>query len=53
MKSAQSTHPCKSLPVRQAGVIQTSYDLVKAHCGEIKVNSKENEGTEFTITFPT
>jgi signal transduction histidine kinase len=25
-------------------VIQTSYDIVKAHGGEIKVETKENEG---------
>ncbi len=28
------------------------YDRVKAHGGEIKVNTKENEGTEFTIQLP-
>jgi len=42
IKSVQSIHPCKS-------VIQTSYDIVKAHGGEIKVETKENEGTEFII----
>ena len=44
-KSVQSFHPCKS-------VIQTSFDIVKAHGGEIKVNTKENEGTEFIIQLP-
>lgn len=29
-----------------------SYVIVKAHGGEIKVNSSENEGTEFTIQLP-
>jgi signal transduction histidine kinase len=29
--------------------LSLSYDIVKAHGGEIAVNSKENEGTEFTI----
>ena len=29
-----------------------SYDIVKAHGGEIKVHTKENEGTEFIITLP-
>jgi len=29
-----------------------SYDIVKAHGGEIKVNTQENEGTEFTIMLP-
>jgi signal transduction histidine kinase len=33
-------------------VIQTSYDIVKAHGGEIRVNTKENEGTVFTIILP-
>lgn len=33
-------------------VIQTFYDIVKAHGGEIKVATKENEGTEFTIQLP-
>ena len=29
--------------------LSLSYDIVKAHGGEIKVNTKENEGTEFTV----
>ena len=50
MKSVKSIHPCKS-------VIQTSYDIVKAHGGVpiaigIKVETKENEGTAFTISIP-
>ena len=45
MKSVKSKHPCKS-------VMQTMYDIVKAHGGEIRVNTKENEGTEFTIQLP-
>ena len=32
--------------------LSLSYDIVKAHGGEIKVNTKENEGTEFTILLP-
>ena len=36
----------------RAGVIQTSYDIVKAPGGELKVNTKENEGTEFCIMLP-
>jgi len=32
--------------------LSLSYDIVKAHGGEIKVNTKENEGTEFTIKLP-
>jgi len=48
-KSVQSINPCASLPVRQAGVIQTIYDIVKAHGGELKVYSKKGEGSTFTI----
>jgi signal transduction histidine kinase len=32
--------------------LSLSYDILKAHGGEIKVNTKENEGTEFTIILP-
>ena len=32
--------------------LSLSYDIVKAHGGEIKVNTKEKEGTEFTIMLP-
>jgi signal transduction histidine kinase len=32
--------------------LSLSYDIVKAHGGEIKVHTKENEGTEFTISLP-
>ena len=42
MKSVQSIHPCES-------VIQTFYDIVKAHGGDLKVDSKEGEGSEFVI----
>ena len=44
-KSVQSKNPCKS-------VIQTSYDNVKAHDGEIKVETKEGEGCELIILLP-
>jgi signal transduction histidine kinase len=44
-KSVKSIHPCQS-------VIQTSYDIIKAHGGEIKVESKESEGSEFIIQLP-
>jgi len=44
-KSVQSVHLSKS-------VIQTSYDIVKAHGGEIKVDTKEGEGSEFIISLP-
>jgi len=32
--------------------LSLSYDIMKAHGGEIKVQSKENEGSEFIITIP-
>ncbi len=45
MKSVQSLHHFKS-------VIQISYDIIKAHGGEIKVETKEGEGSEFIIQLP-
>ncbi len=30
-------------------MIQTSYDIIKAHGGELKVETKEGEFAEFTI----
>lgn len=44
-KSVKSINLCKS-------VIQTIYDIVNAHGGEIKVVSKEGERTEFIIQLP-
>ena len=44
MKSVKSINQCKS-------VIQ-SYDIVKAHGGELKVETKEGEGSAFTIQIP-
>ena len=32
--------------------LSLSYDIVKAHGGEIKVESKEGKGTEFVIVLP-
>ncbi len=32
--------------------LSLSYDIIKAHGGEIKVQSKEGEGTEFNIILP-
>jgi two-component system NtrC family sensor kinase len=32
--------------------LSLAYDIVKAHGGEIKVQSKEGEGSEFTIQLP-
>jgi two-component system NtrC family sensor kinase len=45
MKSVKSISPIKS-------VIQIIYDIVKAHGGEIKVKTKEGEGSEFIIQLP-
>ena len=33
--------------------LSLSYDIVKAHGGEIKVETKEGEGTMFTIILST
>jgi C4-dicarboxylate-specific signal transduction histidine kinase len=32
--------------------LSLSYDIVKAHGGELKVESKEGEGSNFTIQLP-
>ncbi len=32
--------------------LSLSYDIVKAHGGEIKVETKENEGTSFVVLLP-
>ena len=32
--------------------LSLSYDIVKPHGGEIKVQSKEGEGSDFTIQLP-
>ena len=44
-KSVKSINPCPS-------VIQSSYDIVQAHGGELKVETKEAEGSKFIITLP-
>ena len=33
-------------------MVQTIYDIIKAHGGEIKVETKEGEGSEFIIQLP-
>ena len=50
---------CPPLFIRWRTRLSLSYDIVKAHGGEIKVNTKCNEdlhaeetGTEFTIQLP-
>jgi signal transduction histidine kinase len=32
--------------------LSLSYDIVKAHNGELKVKTEENKGSEFTIVLP-
>jgi signal transduction histidine kinase len=32
--------------------LSLSYDIVKAHGGELKVSTKEGEGSEFILTLP-
>jgi ligand-binding sensor domain-containing protein/signal transduction histidine kinase len=45
MELVKSIYPWKS-------VIQTTYDIIKAHGGELKVETKEGEGSEFIILLP-
>ncbi len=33
-------------------MVETIYDIIKEHGGEIKMESKENEGTIFIIELP-
>jgi hypothetical protein len=33
-------------------VIQTNYDIIKAHGGDIKVETEEGQGSEFIIQLP-
>jgi signal transduction histidine kinase len=40
-----------SLPLTTGQHLSLSYDIVKAHGGEIKVEAKEGEGSEFIIAF--
>jgi two-component system NtrC family sensor kinase len=32
--------------------LSLSYDIIKAHGGEIKVETKEGEGSEFVLRLP-
>ena len=52
IKSVTSIDPYKSLPVLQTGVIQTIYTIVKAHVGELKMESEKVMGTVFTVLLP-
>jgi hypothetical protein len=42
MKSVKSINPCKS-------VIQTIYDIIKAHGGKINVKTKLGAGSGFAV----
>ncbi len=33
-------------------MVQTNYDIIKAHGGELKVETKEGQGAEFRIQLP-
>ncbi len=33
-------------------MVQTTCDIIKAHGGELKVETKEGEGAEFIIQLP-
>ena len=33
--------------------LSLAYDIIKAHSGEIKLTTKEGEGTTFSIELPT
>jgi hypothetical protein len=51
-RSVKSLHPC--LGCWQAcQSVQTIYDIVKAHGGELKVETKEEEGSIFIIQIST
>ena len=45
MEISEIINPCLS-------VIQTIYDIVKLHGGDLKVETKEQEGSEFIIWLP-
>ena len=58
-KSVKSLNPCLALPRRQAGgrqacksVIQTNYDIVKMHGGELDLETVDGKGSNFKIVIP-
>jgi hypothetical protein len=48
----KSINPYQSLPVRQVGVIQTIYNIVKAHGREFRVGNLDGNGCIFVIELP-
>jgi len=56
-KSVKSGNRCEIPACRLAGVIQTNYDIIKAHVGVpiaigIKVETEDGKGTTFIISLP-
>ena len=51
MEQFSKINSVKSINLCQS-VIQTIYDIVKAHGGEIKVETMVGEGSEFVIQIP-
>ena len=52
LKSVRSVNLCKSPDYLGAGVILVFFYIVKAHSGELKVETKEDEGCVFVILLP-
>lgn len=50
--SVKSINRSETLPCRKAGVVETIYDIGKAHGKELKVETIEGEGTYFIIQLP-
>ena len=46
------TNPINHSLSRSCGSSDDSYDIIKAHDGEIKVETKEGEGAEFIMQLP-
>ncbi len=54
MKNTKIFHPFFTKPTGQGtGLgLSLSYDIVKTHAGELKIETKEGEGFEFIINIP-
>ena len=52
IKSFNHSLPQSQPGRNRIGIVSLSYDIVKAHGGEIRVESKEGEGSEFIIMLP-